>query len=393
VTLKEGDLLSIDGSTGRVILGMVPLIPPKLSEEFQFFLSWADDCRELQVRANADTPEDAAKAREFGAQGIGLCRTEHMFMAQETAAGGPGNDPGRGGRKGEGPGPAVAHAAAGLQKIFRAMASLPVTIRLLDPPLHEFLPNLEKLVVERTLLKAAGAPEREIYEKDKLIKQVRSLTEANPMLGHRGCRLGILFPEIYQMQVDAIFYAVAELQDEGVEVTPEIMIPLVGTARELEIMRQMVEERAEAIAREKGIEFHYLVGTMIELPRACVTAGSIARYADFFSFGTNDLTQTTFGYSRDDAEGKFLHYYINNKIIPENPFAVLDREGWGTGEDGGGAGRRRKTGFKMGICGEHGGDPSSIEFCQQALAELCQLFPLPGAGGPAGRRPGILKKK
>ncbi len=383
LTLKEGELLSIDGSTGRVIRGQVPLIPPRLSSEFQHFLSWADEYRDMGVRANADTPEDAAKAREFGAQGIGLCRTEHMFMAQERLPvvqemilAGDKKERDR----------ALARLLPMQQQdfkeIFRAMASLPVTIRLLDPPLHEFLPNLEKLVIERTRLKCSGAPEKEIYEKDKLIKQIRSLSEANPMLGHRGCRLGILFPEIYEMQVDAIFHAVAELQDEGIQVTPEIMIPLVGTSRELEILRQMVEERALAISREQGREFHYLVGTMIELPRACVTAGSIAAHADFFSFGTNDLTQTTFGYSRDDAESKFLHHYINSKIIPENPFAVLDREGVGdlvkTGVD---RGRREKPGLKMGICGEHGGDPSSIDFCQQVGLNYvsCSPFRVPVA--------------
>ncbi len=381
--LKEGDLLSIDGSTGRVILGEVPLIPPKLSSEFQNFLSWADACRDMKVRANADTPEDAARAREFGAEGIGLCRTEHMFMAQERL---PVVQEMILAADGEERNGALARLLPMQQQdfkeIFRAMASLPVTIRLLDPPLHEFLPNLEKLVVERTKLKCQGAPEKEIYEKDKLIRQVRSLSETNPMLGHRGCRLGILFPEIYEMQVNAIFYALVELQEEGVEVSPEIMIPLVGTDRELEIMRQMVEERAEAISRETGREFHYLVGTMIELPRACTTAGPIAVHAEFFSFGTNDLTQTTFGYSRDDAEGKFLHYYINNKIIPDNPFAVLDREGVGdlvrTAVE---RGRREKPGLKMGICGEHGGDPSSIEFCQQVGLDYvsCSPFRVPVA--------------
>ena len=383
LVLSEGDLLSIDGSTGRVIQGMVPLIPPKLSDEFKYFLSWADEIRQLKVRANADTPEDAAKARDFGAEGIGLCRTEHMFMAQERL---PVVQEMILAVSGEERERALARLLpmqqADFKNIFKAMASLPVTIRLLDPPLHEFLPNLEKLVVERTLLKASGAPERDIYEKDKVIKQVRALTESNPMLGHRGCRLGILFPEIYQMQADAIFYAVTELHDEGVEVQPEIMIPLVGTARELEVMRQMVEERAAVIAAEKGLEFKYSVGTMIELPRACVTAESIAKYADFFSFGTNDLTQTTFGYSRDDAEGKFLHYYIHNKIIPENPFAVLDQEGVGSlvkmAVEGG---RRTKTDLKMGICGEHGGDPDSIEFCQKVGLNYvsCSPFRVPVA--------------
>ncbi len=383
VILKEGDLLSIDGSTGRVVQGKVPLIDPVLSVEFKELLSWADDIRSLKVRANADTPEDAAKAREFGAGGIGLCRTEHMFMAQERL-------------------PVVQEMILAntiedrevalrrlrpmqqedFSEIFRTMAGLPVTIRLLDPPLHEFLPNLEKLVIERTELKVSGAPEKEIYEKDKLIKQVRSLTEVNPMLGHRGCRLGIVYPEIYKMQIEAIFYAIAELVKEGIEVYPEIMVPLVGHYKELQVMREMIEERAVAVSKEKEMELPYKIGTMIELPRACVTAGEIAVHADFFSFGTNDLTQTTLGYSRDDAEGKFMHYYLQHKILIDNPFAVLDRDGVGSLlRTAVKLGRQEKSGLKMGICGEHGGEPSSIEFCHQLGLDYvsCSPFRVPVA--------------
>ncbi len=378
---QEGDMLSIDGSTGRIIKGEVPLIMPELSSEFKKLLSWADNIRCLKVRANADTPEDARKAREFGAEGIGLCRTEHMFMAVDRL-------------------PVVREMILAdtletreqalkqllpmqqgdFKEIFKAMAGLPVTIRLLDPPLHEFLPSLEELVVERVELKHAGAAAKELYDKDKLIRQVRNLAELNPMLGHRGCRLGVVFPEIYRMQIEAIFYAAGELLREGSEASPEIMIPLVGHAKELATMRELVEETARKISREIGVEFNYLVGTMIELPRACVTAGEIARYADFFSFGTNDLTQTTLGYSRDDAEGKFMHCYLQKKILPENPFAVLDREGVGSlVKIAMEKGRLEKTALKLGICGEHGGEPNSIEFCHQIELDYvsCSPFRVP----------------
>ncbi len=378
---QEGDILSIDGSTGRVIKGEVPLIVPELSNEFKTFLSWADNIRRLKVRANADTPEDARKAREFGAEGIGLCRTEHMFMASdrlpvvremilaETLE-----------TREEALKQLLPMQQGDFKEIFKAMVGFPVTIRLLDPPLHEFLPSLEELVIERVELKHAGAAAKELYAQDKLIRQVRNLVELNPMLGHRGCRLGVVFPEIYQMQVKAIFYAVGELLREGIEVSPEIMIPLVGHAKELASMRELVEETARKISREIGVEFNYLVGTMIELPRACVTAGEIARHADFFSFGTNDLTQTTLGYSRDDAEGKFMHYYLQKKILPENPFAVLDREGVGSlVKIAVEKGRLEKTVLKLGICGEHGGEPNSIEFCHQIGLDYvsCSPFRVP----------------
>ncbi len=381
--IKKGEVLSIDGSTGRIIKGEVELMEPQLSQEFKTILAWSDKLRTLGVRTNADTPGDAAKALSFGAEGIGLCRTEHMFMAQDRL-------------------PVVQEMIlaetleereAALKKllpmqqndfreILRVMAGLPVTIRLLDPPLHEFLPNLEKLIVEVTILKASGGSAKEIAAKEKLIKQIRSHAEQNPMLGQRGCRMGLVYPEIYQMQVDAIFNAAAELLEEGVEVCPEIMIPLVGHAKELELARAMVEERAEVIAREMGRKLPYLVGTMIELPRACITAAEIAAHADFFSFGTNDLTQTTLGYSRDDAEGKFLHHYLQQKILKDNPFAVLDRDGVGfLVRTAAQFGRGVKRGLKMGICGEHGGEPESIEFCYLTGLDYvsCSPFRVPVA--------------
>jgi pyruvate, orthophosphate dikinase len=365
LVFREGDTLSIDGSNGEIYAGDVPLIDPELSGEFEVLLGWADSIRTLGVRANADTPDDAVKAREFGAAGIGLCRTEHMFMAQDRL-------------------PVVqemilakntAEREAALARllpmqqgdfegIFAAMEGLPVTIRLLDPPLHEFLPNLEDLLVEVTLLKERGSDPLLLRKKEELLKQVRALHEFNPMLGHRGCRLGLVTPEIYRMQALAIFRAAAKLAAAGKTVLPEVMIPLVGHVNELQPMRELVEQAAAEVEKESGVSVSYKVGTMIELPRACVTADQIAAHADFFSFGTNDLTQTTFGYSRDDAEGKFLLHYLQQKILPENPFAELDREGVGAlVQIAVEKGRATRPDIKLGICGEHGGDPSSIEFC------------------------------
>ena len=362
---KAGDIISIDGSTGEVFAGKVAMIDPELSAEFETLLRWADEVRKLDVRANADNPDDAAKAREFGAAGIGLCRTEHMFMSQdrlplvqEMILAKNEEERKRALEK------LLPMQQSDFEGIFRAMDGLPVTIRLLDPPLHEFLPNLEDLLVEVTLLKERGNDPELLREKQELLKQVRSLHELNPMLGHRGCRLGVVTPSIYKMQVLAIFQAAAKLIAEGIKVIPEIMIPLVGLDEELRILRELVVETAEEVMAKTGQKFEYKVGTMIELPRACITADQIAAHADFFSFGTNDLTQTTFGYSRDDAEGKFLLYYLQEKILKENPFAVLDRDGVGelvkiASEKG----RATKPEIKLGICGEHGGDPSSIEFC------------------------------
>lgn len=367
LVIKKGDLISIDGTTGQVMLGQVPLIGPELSDEFRQLLEWADEIRTLGVRANADTPADAAKAREFGAEGIGLTRTEHMFMAPDRL-------------------PIVQEMImattlkereAALEKllpmqqgdfygILKAMEGLPVTIRLLDPPLHEFLPPAEELAVEITRLRLTGGQAKEIEAKEEILKKVRALSEFNPMLGHRGCRLGITYPEVYAMQARAIFQATVQLLKEGRRVIPEVEIPLVGEVNELAMLRQVVDREASEVKRETGVEFEYTVGTMIEVPRAALLADEIAREAEFFSFGTNDLTQTTFGFSRDDAEGKFLHEYVEKKILPEDPFIVLDRNGVGklmkmTVE----LGRKTKPDLEIGICGEHGGEPDSIEFCHQ----------------------------
>jgi pyruvate,orthophosphate dikinase len=342
--LSEGDVLTIDGGTGRVIVGAVDLVSPQINEDFETILGWADDLRRLKVRANADTPEDAAKAREFGAQGIGLCRTEHMFMAEDRLPVmremimASGEDERRAALD-----RLLPHQQADFEGIFEAMAGLPVTIRLLDPPLHEFLPPLEEATDER------------------MRERIRALQESNPMLGTRGCRLGLLWPEIYEMQVRAIIRAAQAVEERtGEAPLVEIMHPLVGFAEELHRLRAITV----ATANEERESVEYLVGTMIELPRACVRADEIAEYADFFSFGTNDLTQTALGFSRDDAEDKFLTRYLEDGVLERNPFETLDQSGVGdlmriAVERGRGA----KEGLKLGICGEHGGEPDSIAFC------------------------------
>jgi len=375
--VNKGDIITIDGATGNVILGEVEMIDPVLSDEFQQLLEWADEIRQLGVRTNADTPEDAAKAREFGAEGIGLCRTEHMFMSQERLPivqemilAETKEERERALEK------LLPFQQGDFEGILKAMEGYPVTIRLLDPPLHEFLPNIEELLVEITKLKITGENKEELENKQKLYKKVKNLAEFNPMLGHRGCRLGIVYPEIYEMQARAIFQATANLVKQGVDVKPEIMIPLVGHKKELEILRELVIETAEAVMAESQTRFDFKVGTMIEIPRACVTADEIAEVADFFSFGTNDLTQTTFGFSRDDAEGKFLHHYISKKILSENPFAVLDTQGVGSLIDTAvKLGRATKGNLKIGICGEHGGDPASIEFCHNTGLDYVSCSP------------------
>ncbi|MGI6453021.1 MAG: pyruvate, phosphate dikinase [Syntrophomonadaceae bacterium] len=365
IVVKEGDLITIDGATGRVMLGEVPMIEPALSAEFEKLLEWADEIKQLAVRANADNPQDAAKAREFGAKGIGLCRTEHMFMASERL-------------------PIVQEMilAENLEDrekalakllpfqrddfygIMKAMAPYPVTIRLLDPPLHEFLPDRESLLLEVAELKRTNPGDKLLLSKQELLKKVKSLIEANPMLGHRGCRLGLTYPEIYRMQARAIFEAAALLKKEGIETFAEIEIPLVMDKEELVLLKKEILDVYQQVREESDIELNFALGTMIELPRACITADEIASEAEFFSFGTNDLTQTTFGFSRDDAEGKFIPVYLNQKILRDNPFAVLDRKGVGSlmkiaVEKAKGV----KKDIMMGICGEHGGEPSSIEFC------------------------------
>jgi pyruvate,orthophosphate dikinase len=341
--LSEGDVITIDGGTGEVIVGEVDLVPPQINEDFERLVGWADELRDLKVRANADTPQDAAKAREFGAEGIGLCRTEHMFMAEErlplvrTMIMASSEEDRRA---------ALANLLPLQQEdfegIFEAMAGLPVTIRLLDPPLHEFLPSLEE----------ADSPE--------MARRIRSLREANPMLGTRGCRLGLLYPEIYEMQVRAIVRAAKAVEERtGDAPLVEIMHPLVGFAEELRRLRELTVRTA---AEEGDVE--YLCGTMIELPRACMRADEIAEYADFFSFGTNDLTQTALGFSRDDAEGKFLTHYLNDRILADNPFETLDVSGVGDlMEIAVERARGVKPHIKLGICGEHGGDPASVAFC------------------------------
>jgi len=365
IVVKDGDVISIDGSTGQVMLGEVPMIEPELSPEFQKLLQWADEIRTLGVRANADTPEDAAKAREFGAEGIGLTRTEHMFMAQDRL---PivqqmilATDPEE---RAEALAKLLPMQEGDFYGILKAMEGLPVCIRLLDPPLHEFLPNAEELAVEISRLKLTDGDPAELKQKEDLLRKVRSLSEFNPMLGHRGCRLGITWPEVYAMQARAIFQATARLVKEGYQVEPEVEIPLVIDVKELAYLRKLVESVAEEVKEATGVNFHYTVGTMIEVPRAALLADEIATQAEFFSFGTNDLTQTTLGFSRDDAEGKFMQPYLEKKILADNPFIVLDRKGVGklmqwTVENA----RRVKPDLLIGICGEHGGEPSSVEFC------------------------------
>ena len=369
VVLKEGDWLSMDGATGRVIAGQVKLTEAGFDDRVTTVLGWADEIRRLRVRTNADTPEDAHQAREFGAEGIGLCRTEHMFMQQERL-------------------PHVrnmimaadtAEREVHLAKllpfqqedfdgIFRAMEGLPVTIRLLDPPLHEFLPNYTEVVVELEKLQLTGASPEAIAAQESLVATVKSLAEANPMLGTRGCRLGIQWPEIYAMQVRAILQAAADILEEtGKQPHVEIMIPLVGFEEELKRMRALTVETAEAVLAERGVKIDYTVGTMIEVPRAALTANEIARQADFFSFGTNDLTQMTLAFSRDDAEGKFLTHYLKTDLLRSNPFEKLDQTGVGQLiEMAVQKGRSVKPELKTGICGEHGGEPTSVKFCHRA---------------------------
>jgi pyruvate, orthophosphate dikinase len=353
--LHEGDQITIDGATGAVILAAVRLVPPQINEDFQTVLEWSDELRRLKVRANADTPEDAAKARELGAQGIGLCRTEHMFNAEDRL---PvvremimaGNEEERRAALDR----LLPIQQADFEGIFEAMAGLPVTIRLLDPPLHEFLPDLEDAT------------------SDAMRERIKQLREANPMLGTRGCRLGLMYPEIYEMQVRAIVRAAIAVRERtGDAPLVEIMHPLVAFEEELRRLRELTI----GIADEEG-QLDYHVGTMIELPRACVRADEIARHADFFSFGTNDLTQTALGFSRDDAEGKFLTTYLEDDVLERNPFEVLDEEGVGdlmriAVERG----RREKEEIKLGICGEHGGEPRSVAFCHQIGLDYVSCSP------------------
>jgi pyruvate,orthophosphate dikinase len=365
--LHEGDWITIDGSTGNVILGKLALIdaPAKLPDWLATFLSWADKVRRLEVWANADTPEDSRKARELGAQGIGLCRTEHMFMQPDRL---PivqqmimANTP--------------AAREAALEKllpiqredfvgILEAMAGLPVTIRLLDPPLHEFLPSLEELLVETTELRLTkGADDATYKQKMAVLRRVEQLHEQNPMLG-------------YAMQVRAIFEAACELKARDIDARPDVMIPGVGTKEEMQVTYDAAKAVADEVIAQRKTRVEYHIGTMVELPRACIVADELAEIAEFFSFGTNDLTQTAYGYSRDDAEGSFIPVYLEKKILRDDPFQVLDRQGVGAlMRQGVSLGRGARSDLKIGICGEHGGEPSSVAFCDQIGLDYVSCSP------------------
>ncbi|MCL5116868.1 MAG: pyruvate, phosphate dikinase [Firmicutes bacterium] len=380
--VSKDTLITIDGGTGRVMIGMVPTVDPELSAEFTKLLDWADETRRLKVHANADTPEDAAKAREFGATGVGLCRTEHMFMGQDRLPVVQAMILAETLEERQGPLKELLPMQEGdFYGILKAMDGYPVTIRLLDPPLHEFLPDIGD--TEKALARAREAgDDGDALKLEAILRRARSLFEFNPMLGFRGVRLGIVYPEIYAMQARAIFQAQARLLKEGFHPDVEVMIPLVGTPEELARMKDMVAEVNRTVEDEQAVELPYKIGTMIEVPRAALVAGSIAEHAQFFSFGTNDLTQTTFGYSRDDAESKFLPTYLAEKILTDNPFMVLDRKGVGRLiEIAVADGRATRADLKVGICGEHGGDPSSIEFCHLAGLNYvsCSPFRVPVA--------------
>ncbi|HEV1998735.1 MAG TPA: putative PEP-binding protein, partial [Candidatus Dormibacteraeota bacterium] len=377
VTIKEGEVFTMDGSTGQLLKGAVATIDPEPSESFRRLLGWADEARRLQVWANADYPRDAQKARESGGEGIGLCRTEHMFMEQKRL-------------------PIVQQMIlatdheewrnltfqlldfqrADFEGILEAMDGLPVVIRLIDPPLHEFLPSYEETLVEVTRLEDSGKDPGLLEKKRHLLAEIGAMREANPMLGLRGCRLGLTRPEITEMQVTAIIQAAIALKRRGLDPHPEIMVPLVGLVTEIRAVREQLEAVAKLVMKAEGVEVDYKFGTMIEVPRGALVAGEIAEYTEFFSFGTNDLTQTTFGYSRDDAEGKFLVSYLEHGILKENPFQTIDRDGVGElMRIAIAAGRKTRSDLKIGICGEHGGDPRSVEFCHELGLDYVSCSP------------------
>jgi len=372
VTIHEGEWISINGSSGELIQGAQDLVSAQMSEDFVTFMNWADEVRPIQVRTNADTPEDAEKAISFGAEGIGLCRTEHMFFegnrilnVREMILAKSDEDRVSALNK------LLPFQREDFTGIFRAMNGKPVTIRLLDPPLHEFLPHDE--AGKHEMARLMGVSESVIEA--KLVE----LHEFNPMLGHRGCRLGITFPEITVMQTRAIIEAAVEVRNSGLDPYPEIMVPLIGTVEEFQNQKQLIQETAEKVFEEAGTRVEYLIGTMIEVPRAALTADAIAKEADFFSFGTNDLTQMCFGYSRDDA-GKFLPGYVEQKILPDDPFQVLDQDGVGQlVEIATQRGRDAKSTLKIGICGEHGGEPQSVGFCYRLGFDYvsCSPFRVP----------------
>ncbi|MFN8528391.1 MAG: pyruvate, phosphate dikinase [Anaerolineae bacterium] len=386
VVVHEGDIISIDGGTGEVFVGEIKRVEPDFNREtyLKRLLGWADEIRKLGVLANADYPKDARRAREYGAAGVGLCRTEHMFFQEERLPivqamilSEPGSD----------------EEAQNLKKllvfqqddfygIFKAMEGYPVIIRLLDPPLHEFMPGHEQLALRAAGLRLMGDRPNELQRIEELMKAVEGLQEFNPMLGLRGCRLGIVRPAITEMQVEAIFEAACLLEKEGMEVRPEIMVAVTNEPNEVKFMRELITRIGDRVMAKYGVTLHYKIGTMIELPRAAILADQMAEHSEFFSFGTNDLTQTTFGISRDDAEGKFLLYYVENGVLKENPFQVLDEAGVGTlirmaVEKG----RATRPDIEVGICGEHGGDPKSIDFCHRAGLNYvsCSPFRVPVA--------------
>jgi pyruvate,orthophosphate dikinase len=357
--IKEGDIITIDGSTGRIIEGSVATVKPEISGDFSKLMSWADSYRKLKIRTNSETPKDTKTAKDFGAEGIGLCRTEHMFFdeerilsVREMILSKTKEDRAKALNK------LLPHQKKDFTEIFKIMNGLPVTVRLLDPPLHEFLPRTNKEIGE--LAEIVNLTVKEVETR------IEELHEQNPMLGHRGCRLAISFPEIYEMQCRAIFEALCELKKNKIKSAfPEIMIPLVSTEAEIKIMKDLVKRIASMIQKENKLKIDFMVGTMIELPRAAIKAKEIAKHAEFFSFGTNDLTQTTFGISRDDS-GKFLNDYLENKIFSIDPFVSIDEGVSDLVEIAVAKGKSQNKKIKLGICGEHGGDPKSISFCAKA---------------------------
>lgn len=377
---KKNEIISMDGSTGEIMEGEIKTVEPKMDDDFNTFFAWVDEIREMEVRANADTPKDVENALKYGAKGVGLCRTEHMFM-----------DPNRLpwvqkmiiAKNKEEREEALNHLLPMQQEdfynMFKALGEFPMTIRLLDPPLHEFLPSKDELIEKVATKKAKN---EDFKADEKMLGIVENLSESNPMMGLRGCRLGLLYPEINEMQVKAIIQAAIDAKKEGVNVKPEIMVPLVGTVNELKEARKIIEQTANEVMQKNGVKIEYKVGTMIEIPRAALTADEIALEAEFFSFGTNDLTQMTFGFSRDDAEGKFMNAYLTKGILPNNPFERLDQTGVGClmkiALD---KALKVKPGLKRGICGEHGGDPSSVKFCYKLGLNYvsCSPFRLPQA--------------
>ena len=377
---KKNEIISMDGSTGEIMEGEIKTVEPKMDDDFNTFFAWVDEIREMEVRANADTPKDVENALKYGAKGVGLCRTEHMFM-----------DPNRLpwvqkmiiAKNKEEREEALNHLLPMQQEdfynMFKALGEFPMTIRLLDPPLHEFLPSKDELIEKVATKKAKN---EDFKADEKMLGIVENLSESNPMMGLRGCRLGLLYPEINEMQVKAIIQAAIDAKKEGVDVKPEIMVPLVGTVNELKEARKIIEQTANEVMQKNGVKIEYKVGTMIEIPRAALTADEIALEAEFFSFGTNDLTQMTFGFSRDDAEGKFMNAYLTKGILPNNPFERLDQTGVGClmkiALD---KALKVKPGLKRGICGEHGGDPSSVKFCYKLGLNYvsCSPFRLPQA--------------